>query len=129
MGSTHYFTAYTWVHGSYPPLRQRLDPGIDSADFDRQVMSLQERVEVVGQRTRGSFAPRITVRTRAGDEFSDEFTGDELKWDFATVAARISLLFPQMDWPAAKLEGLAVAASSIESAADVAGLVARCVPG
>ena len=51
--------AYTWTYGSYPPLRQRLDPGIDSADFDRQVMSLQERVEVIGQRTRGSFAPRI----------------------------------------------------------------------
>ena len=120
VGSTHYFTAYTWTHGSYPPLRQRLDPGIDSADFDRQVMALQERVEVVGQRTRGSFAPRITVRTRSGDEFSDEFSGDELKWDFATETARISPLFPQMDWPAAKLDVLVAAASGIESAADVA---------
>ncbi len=128
VGSTHYFTAYTWVHGSYPPLRQRLDPGIDSADFDRQVMALQERVEIVGQRTRGSFAPRITVRTRSGDEVSDEFNGDELKWDFATETARISELFPQMDWPNAKLNGLVDAVSRIDSASDVGSLIACCVP-
>ena len=129
VGSTHYFTAYTWTHGSYPPLRQRLDPGIDSADFDRRVMELQERVEVVGQRRRGSFAPRITVRTRSGEEFSDEFNGDELKWDFATETARLSELFPQMDWPTPKLEGLVKAVSGIDSAADVSRLVACCVPG
>ena len=129
VGSTHYFTAYTWSHGSYPPLRQRLDPGIDSADFDRQVMELQERIEVVGQRRRGSFAPRITVRTRAGEEYSDEFTGDELKWDFATTRARLEALFPQMDWPAAKLEGMAAAVAGMERAPDMSALVACCVPG
>ena len=129
VGSTHYFTAYTWVHGSYPPLRQRLDPGIDSADFDRQVMELQERVEVVGQRRRGSFAPRITVRTRSGDEYADEFAGDELKWDLATVESRLGELFPQMDWPAPKLKGLVSAASGIESAPNVSGLIGCCVPG
>ena len=129
VGSTHYFTAYTWVHGSYPPLRQRLDPGIDSADYDRQVMALQERVTVEGQRTRGSFAPRITVRTHSGDEVSDEFTGDELKWDFATTSACISQLFPAMEWPANKLEGLVSAVSAIGGAADISGLTACCVPG
>ncbi len=143
VGSTHYFTAYTWTHGSYPPLRQRLDPGPeagraainpDSADpsdqeTDRQVMDLQERVEVIGQRTRGSFAPRITVRTRFGDEYSDEFTGDELKWDFATVANRIKPLFPQMDWPIAKLDSLVSAVSAIDSAPSAAELIACCVPG
>ena len=128
VGSTHYFTAYTWVHGSYPPLRQRLDPGIDSADFDRQVMSLQERVEVTGQRTRGSFAPRITVRTRSGEEITDEFDGNELKWDLATVTSRLTGLFPQMDWPTNKLNGLVSAANTIDSAPAVAALVDACVP-
>ena len=128
VGSTHYFTAYTWVHGSYPPLRQRLDPGIDSADFDRQVMELQERVEVVGQRKRGSFAPRITVRTRSGGEFADEFTGDELKLDFATETDQVARLFPQMDWPRSKLDGLVSAVSAIDSAPDVGALIAACVP-
>ena len=128
VGSTHYFTAYTWTHGSYPPLRQRLDPGIDSADFDRQVMELQERVEVVGQRTRGSFAPRITVRTRSGDEYSDEFTGEELKWDFRTTTDRIGQLFPQMEWPATKLDGLVSAVANIDTAPDAAELIGCCVP-
>ncbi len=128
VGSTHYFTAYTWTHGSYPPLRQRLDPGIDSADFDRQVMELQERVEVTGQRTRGSFAPRITVRTRSGDEVSDEFRGDELMWDFATERARLGELFPQMDWPTRKLDGLVAAVSAIDNASNVSEMVACCVP-
>ena len=89
---------------------------------------MQERVEVVGQRTRGSFAPRITVRTRSGDEFSDEFNGDELKWDFQTEVVRLSELFPLMDWPAKKLEGLVTAVSSIDSAADVSDLIDCCVP-
>ena len=128
VGSTHYFTAYTWVHGNYPPLRQRLDPGIDSADFDRQVMDLQERVTVEGQRTRGSFAPRITVRTRSGEVVSDEFTGDELKWEFATTSDRISQLFPEMEWPADKLDGLVSAVSGIDKAPDISGVIANCVP-
>ena len=128
VGSTHYFTAYTWVHGTYPPLRQRLDPGIDSEDADRQVMTLQERVEVVGQRTRGSFAPRITVRTRSGQEYVDEFTGEELKWDFATVSTRLGVLFPQMEWPTTKLEGMVSAVSGIEAAPDTSGLIACCIP-
>ena len=129
VGSTHYFTAYTWVYGSYPPLRQRLDPGIDSADLDQRVMDLQERVEVVGQRTRGSFAPRITVRTRSGAEIADEFTGDELKWDFATEQSRIGELFPQMDWSPEKLQGLIAAVSGIDDAGDIGRLVGCCVPG
>lgn len=128
VGSTHYFTAYTWTHGGYPPLRKRLDPGIDSADYDRQVMALQERVEVVGQRGRGSFAPRITVRTRSGDEASDEFTGDELKWDFATTAQRLAQLHPDMDWPAGKLTGLAAAVGTLEDASGLAGILSSCTP-
>jgi hypothetical protein len=33
-----------------------------------------------------------------------------------------------MDWPAAKLDSLVTAVAGIESAPDVAGLVACCVP-
>ena len=129
VGSTHYFTAYTWTHGSYPPLRQRLDPGIDSGDFDRQVMALQERVEVVGQRTRGSFAPRITVLTRSGEQFTDEFNGDELRWDLETETVRLRELFPQMDWPIEKLEALVSGVSGIESSTGIGELIGCCVPG
>ncbi len=134
VGSTHYFTAYTWANGHYPPLRRRLDPGIDSADpagqeSARRVAALMERVEVVGQREHGHFAPRITVRARSGEEFSDQLRGDELEWDFATESARISELFPEMGWPREKLDGLTAAVGGIEAAPDVSGLIACCTPG
>ena len=136
VGSTHYFTAYTWVNGGYPPLGPRLDPGLDAAnsgadaaDAARQVAALQERVEVIGHRRHPHFAPRITVRTRGGHEIADEFHGRELEWDFATEIARLSPLFPQMDWPAAKLEALVAAVAGIETAPGVAGLIGCCVPG
>ncbi|MEK7814276.1 MAG: MmgE/PrpD family protein, partial [Chloroflexota bacterium] len=61
VGSTHYFTAYTCIHGSYPPLRGRLDPGDRSGGEDPAVMALLRRVEVVGHKDRPPFAPRITV--------------------------------------------------------------------
>ena len=128
VGSTHYFTAYTWAHGHYPPLRPRLDPGVDAADVDRQVSALQDRVEVTGHRQHPHFAPRITVRTRAGREITDELCGDELEWDFATETARLSSLFPEMDWPTAKLDALVAAVAGIEAAPDVAALVGCCVP-
>ena len=57
VGSTHYFTAYTWVHGSYPPLRRRLDPGSGNTEADQQVLELQQRVEVVGIREREARSP------------------------------------------------------------------------
>ncbi len=128
VGSTHYFTAYTWVHGSYPPLRQRLDPGQGATEADRQVMELQQRVEVVGQKDRTSFAPRMTVRTRSGQEFTDGLTGNELEWDLATETARISALFPELPWPSAQLDGLVAAVQGLDSQRDVTGLIATCVP-
>ena len=128
VGSTHYFTAYTWVHGSYPPLRQRLDPGQGATEADRAVTELQQRVEVLGQRNRGGFAPRITVRTHSGEEFSDEMLGNELEWDLATETKRISALFPDLPWPASQLDSLVAAVNDIEHQPDIGGLIAACVP-
>ncbi len=128
VGSTHYFTAYTWVHGSYPPLRQRLDPGQGATEADHAVTELQQRVEVVGQRNRGGFAPRITVRTHSGEEFSDEMLGNELEWDLATETERISALFPDLPWPASQLDSLVAAVNDIEHQPDIGGLIAACVP-
>ena len=127
VGSTHYFTAYTWVHGSYPPLRLRLDPGDGPTEADRQVMELQQWVEVVGQRERVSFAPRITVRTKSGEEFQDEMTGNELEWDFDTEKARISELFPHLPWPESKLDALVDTVAHLEQQPDLTRLIATCV--
>ena len=129
VGSTHYFTAYTWVHGSYPPLRRRLDPGSGNTEADQQVLELQQRVEVVGIRERGSFAPRITVRTTSGEEFADEMTGVELEWDFATERARIGELFPLLPWPQSKLDTLVETVAHLEQQPNLTGLISACAAG
>ena len=69
MGSTHYFTAYVAVNGSYPPLRTRIDPGDDSdaagAENHDAVVKLMAKVETVGHKDRRAFAPRITIEMAA----------------------------------------------------------------
>lgn len=128
VGSTHYFIAYTWVHGSYPPLRQRIDPGLGETEADRAVTDLQQRVVVTGQKDRANFAPRITIRTRSGAEYSDELTGDELKWDLATETERISALFGDMPWPRSQLDSLVSTVAGLDQESSITGLVGTCVP-
>ena len=91
-------------------------------------MALQERVEVVGQKDRGNFSPRITIRMRSGEEFSDEFTGGELKWDLATETSRISAIFGEIDWPNSKLDALVQAVSGLDQLGDTSPLIKTCVP-
>ena len=128
VGSTHYFIAYTWVHGSYPPLRQRIDPGLGETESDRAVTGLQQRVEVIGQKDWANFAPRITIRTRSGDEFHDELTGNELKWDLATETKRISALFSDLPWPRSQLDSLVSTVAALDRDPSIASLIATCVP-
>ena len=128
VGSTHYFIAYTWVHGSYPPLRQRIDPGLGETEVDQTVTDLQQRVEVIGQKDRANFAPRITIRTRSGEEFHNELTGNELKWDLATETERISALFDDLPWPRAQLDNLVSTVSDLDREPSIASLIGTCVP-
>ncbi|MBC8280183.1 MAG: MmgE/PrpD family protein [Chloroflexi bacterium] len=128
VGSTHYFIAYTWVHGSYPPLRQRLDPGLGETESERAVIDLQEKVTVTGHQERTNFAPKITIRTKSGEEVFDEFNGDELKWDLATVTARFSPLFDEMPWPRTQLDDLVSIVGKLEQESSIENLVSTCVP-
>ena len=127
VGSTHYFAAYTCVHGSYPPLRDRIDPGDASAPEEQQVSDLMARVEVVGQEDRGSFAPRITIVLQDGSRFQDEFHGGELKWDLATETRRIRELFPGIGWPSDRLEAIVQSVASLENQPKIDPLISLCV--
>ena len=80
VGSTHYYTAYTCVRGSFPPLSPRMEPGQETAGRDREVMDLLQRVEVVGHRDRPAFAPGSRLICRAGTVYQGEYQGDELEW-------------------------------------------------
>ncbi len=127
VGSTHFFAAYTCVHGSYPPLRDRIDPGDPASPEDRQVADLMQRVKVVGEKDRGSFAPRISVVMRDGKQHQGEFGGDELKWDMATETRRIRELFGGMSWPIDRLESIVDGVAGLEGQANVKALIQSCV--
>ena len=141
VGSTHYFAAYTWAHRQYPPLRQRLDPGIDPQDpapdpndpnpqeTANQVANLMQRIQIIGNRQHPHFAPRITIRDQNGAEYTDQLTGNELEWDFPTLTARLTPLFPQINWPTPKLNALTQAVATLETAPNLTPLINPCTPG
>ena len=127
VGSTHYFAAYTCVHGGYPPLKARLDPGGGPGGEEQQVMDLMQRVQVLGHRDRTSFSPRITVLMQDGARYVDEFYGSELKWDLATETRRISALFDEIAWPRGQLDSIAQTVAGLEDQASVEPLIKHCV--
>ena len=129
VGSTHYFTAYTCVHGSYPPLSPRLEPGAATEGEDPVVMELLGRVEIVGHQDRPPFAPRITVYMRGGTVYQGEYQGNELEWDLATEIQRMSALFDDIPWPRQKLNDIVAEVSGLEDAAGVDRLIDLCVKG
>ena len=127
VGSTHYFTAYTCVNGSYPPLNPRIDPGDESAQEQPEVMSLMNLVEVVGHQDRPAFAPRITVAMRGGTEYQGEYQGNELEWNLSTEIRRLRPLFNDMAWPREKLEGITQIVSALEVEPRIDHLIELCV--
>ena len=128
IGSTHYFIAYTWVHGHYPPLRNQLDAGLGDKETDRAISDLQRRVTVTGHRNRANFSPRITIYTRSGEQYHDEFTGNELKLDLATETSVVRTLFSQLPWPRTQLDKIVSTVTTLDKETDIAGLIQSCVP-
>ena len=126
VGSTHYFAAYTLVHRHYPAIK-RPPGGTEVASEDPRVLDLMERVSVVGQRDRRSFAPRITVSMKSGSHYQGEFEGHEHKWDLETEASRIGEMFDDLPIPRSQLEQLVPAVVNIEELGRIDSLVGLCV--
>ena len=128
VGSTHYFTAYVAVNGSYPPLRTRIDPGDNadaaSAENHDTVVSLMHKAQIVGHKDRPAFAPRITIQMAGGNVYQGEYQGNELEWGLDTEVERLQPLFPQINWPAEKLDAVVAAVRDIPTAADMGQLIA-----
>lgn len=127
VGSTHYFAAYTCVHGSYPPLNSSMAPAQAAGGADPEVMDLVSRVEIVGHRDRPAFAPRITIHMRGGTVYQGEYRGNELEWDLATETQRINALFDDIPWPKQKLNDIVAEVSGLEQAAGVNRIIDLCV--
>ena len=132
VGSTHYFAAYVAVNGSYPPLRTRIDPGDDadaaSAENHDAVVSLMRKVQTVGHKDRPAFAPSITIDMAGGNVYRGEYQGNELEWGLDTEVERLQPLFPQINWPADKLEATVAAVRDMPSAANIEQLLTAATP-
>ncbi len=127
VGSTHYFTAYTCVHGSYPPLRTRIDPGEQTGEDETAVLDLMKKVEVVGHRGRRAFAPSITIALAGGTEYRGGYQGHELEWNLATELRRVRPLFDDIPWPREKLDDLSQLITGLEIEQRMDHLIALCV--
>lgn len=127
VGSTHYFVAYTCVHGDYPTIWDRSESSREPGADDPRVLDLMERVSVVGQKDRRSYASRITVRMKSGNQHQGELTGEELKWGMETVSRRIVELFDGLPLPKTQLDELVSTASTLEDFPRIDPLVRLCV--
>ena len=94
---------------------------------DPEVMSLLQRVQVVGHKDRSPFAPRITIRLKGGTVYQGELRGDELEWDLATETLRISELFDAMPWPRDQLNSIVHTVSRLEEETTMDNLVRLCI--
>ena len=127
VASTHYFTAYTCINGSYPPLRQRIEAGEESLGNEDAVLELLKKVNVIGHKDRMAFAPRITIEMAGGNVYQGEYQGEELEWDFATETRRLENLFGDIDWPIDKLSGLLATTGALEGEASLSNLIGFCI--
>ena len=89
-GSTHYFSAYGAVTGSYPMLRNMMDKS--PLQDPPEVLDLMHRVTLVPSTEQPLFAPRVTIFTKDGRVFSRQATGAEFIWDFEEEVRRIALV-------------------------------------
>jgi 2-methylcitrate dehydratase PrpD len=91
-GSTHYFSAYGAVTGSYPMLRNMMDktPQVDPPE----VLDLMTRVSLIPSVNQPLFAPRITIFTKDGRSFTKQATGKEFIWNFEEEVRRIKPIQP-----------------------------------
>ena len=128
VGGTHYFAAYTGVHGHYPAIREGVAPGSAAgASEDNSVLELMERVNVIGVKDRGSYSPRMTVATKDGNSYVDEMNGDETKWGLETVSHRLREMFDSLVIPASQLEELVETVSRLDELDSIETMVGLCI--
>ena len=127
IGGTHYFAAYTCVHGHYPAIRSGVAPGSSGASEDSDVLELMERVNVIGVKDRGSYSPRMTVVMKDRKSCVDEMNGDETKWGLQTVSHRLREMFESLVIPASQLEELAETVSRLDELDSIETMVGLCV--
>ena len=60
--------------------------------------------------------------------YRGEYQGNELEWGLDTEVERLQPLFPQINWPADKLEATVAAVRDMPSAANIEQLLTAATP-
>jgi len=119
-----YYVAYGIIQRGYPLLRGRPDGGGKTANQDPPGLAeMIERIHIRPSKRRPLLAPRITIRTRAGDERVATATGREFMFDFAEEVRRISPISAALPIPAPRFATLIDAVRDLDDGSDPARLI------
>lgn len=106
VGNTRYYSAYGVVKRGFPMLAGTPDPP--------EVLELMQRVKIIPSQDMGLFAPRITIFTKDGKNYTKQATGREFIWDFEEEVRRIRVIAPGLPIPAAQYEEIIAACRELE---------------
>ena len=127
-GSTHHYLAYTCVHGGFPLVGAGVWQTTGQTGEDPLVSGLMNRITITGRKDLRTFAPRITVRMQNGSSFTEQMTGEELKWDLATEVHRIREVFPSLPVSTGQLEQLISTIERLEELEQITSLIQLTIP-
>jgi 2-methylcitrate dehydratase PrpD len=87
--TTHYFVAYTAVHGAYPVAGGQPPAGAARQGIDPAAAAFMPRVELVPEPLRSMFSPEISVELLNGTVVSGDYPYERMVWNFDKLAVRL----------------------------------------
>ena len=113
--TTHYFAAYTAVHGAYPVAGGQPPAGAARKGIDPAAAAFMSRVELVPEPLRPMFSPAITVEMRDGSVVRADYPYERMIWDFDKLALRLQDCLPGIAGGRSAFQALESAVRAIDS--------------
>jgi len=112
--TTHYFAAYTAVHGAYPVAGGRAPAGATAKGIDPAAAAFMSRVALVPEPLRPMFSPSITVELRDGTVLRGDYPYERMVWNVDQLAVRLQDCLPGIHGGSEAFQALASAVREIE---------------
>jgi len=88
--TTHYYAAYTAVHGSFPIAGSDINhPNAPSRELDPEVLSMMNRVSLVPEKDRAMFSPSIAVNLSNGQTYREDYPYERMVWGLEQLSIRL----------------------------------------
>ncbi len=94
--TTHYFAAYTAVHGSYPVAGGVPPAGARVAGIDPAAAAFMTQVELVPEPLRPMFSPAVTITTTNNTVIRAEYPYERMVWNFNQLVDRLKPCLPSV---------------------------------